>query len=134
MPSDVPAVMNTRSAAIGKPFLVYSAATASRAGRDAGRRPVVVVAVAHRPLDRGDEVRRRLEAEGDRIADVEVADARARRLDLLRFRDDVADGVGEAVHASGRWDGCLSFRDRHRAILLASHMATATFDTVITAA
>ncbi len=31
MPSDVPAVMNTRSAVTGNPFAVYSAATASRA-------------------------------------------------------------------------------------------------------
>ena len=87
-------------------------------GRDPGRRPVVVVTVPHRPLDRGNEVRRRLEAEGDRVADVEVADAGARRFHLLRFRDDVADGVGKAVHAGGRLNGCLSFRDGHRAILL----------------
>ena len=31
MPSDVPAVMNTRSAETGNPRAVYSAATASRA-------------------------------------------------------------------------------------------------------
>ena len=40
---------------------------------EAGRRSVAVVAVAHRALDRGDEVRRRLESERDRIADVEIA-------------------------------------------------------------
>ena len=31
MPSDVPAVMNTRSGVTGNPLRVYSAATASRA-------------------------------------------------------------------------------------------------------
>ena len=87
-------------------------------GRDPGRRPVVVVTIPHRPLDRGNEVRRRLEAERDRIADVEVAHAGARRFHLLRFHDDVADGVGKAVHAGGRLNGCLGFRGGHRAILL----------------
>ena len=70
-------------------------------GRDAGRRPVVVVAVAHRPFDRGDQVRRRLETKGDRIADVQVADPRAGGLDFLRFRNDIADGVRKAVDAGG---------------------------------
>ena len=92
---------------IGNPLRVYSARHRFARRGNAGRRPVVVVAVAHRPLDRGDQVRRRLEAEGDRIADVEIPDARAGRLDLLRFRDDVADGVGEAVNASGSRDGGL---------------------------
>ena len=114
MPSDVPAVMNTRSAAIGKPLRRVLGGDRFARGRDAGRRPVVVVAVAHRALDRGDEMRRRLEAEGDRIADVEVAHARAGGLDLLRFRDDVADGVGEAVDAGGGRDGRLSLGGRHR--------------------
>ena len=101
MPSDVPAVMKTRSADTGNPLLVYSAATASRAAGMPGGRTVVVVAVAQRPLDGGDQMRRRLEAEGDRIADVEVADPCACRFHFLRFRDDVADGVGKAMNTGG---------------------------------
>ena len=73
--------------------------------RDAGRRSVAVVAVAHRALDRGDEVRRRLEPERDRVADVEVADPRALRFDALRLGDDVADRVREAVDSAGDRDG-----------------------------
>ena len=119
MPSDVPAVMNTRSAETGNPFVVYSAATASRAAGMPGRRPVVVVAVAHRALDRVDQVRRRLEPEGDRIADVEIADPRAGGLDFLRFRDDVADGVGEAMNARRGGNRRLKFwlMSRHVRIL-----------------
>jgi hypothetical protein len=63
------------------------------------------VAVAHRALDRLDHVRRRLEPEGNRVADIEVADLLAGRLDLSRLRDDVADGVDEAADAARDGDG-----------------------------
>ena len=69
--------------------------------REALRRPVAVVAVAQRALDGLDQMRRRLEIERDRVADVEVSHAHAGRFDPLRFGDDVADGVGETVDALG---------------------------------
>ena len=101
MPSEVPAVSSTRSAVMGTPRAVKSSATASRAGHDARRRAVAVVAVAHRLLDGLDQVRRRLEAERDRVADVQVLHRLAGGLDFLRLGDDVADGVGEPVDAAG---------------------------------
>jgi hypothetical protein len=69
-------------------------------GVDADRGLVAVVAVAHRALDRLDHVRRRLEAEGDGVADIEVADLASRGFDLFRLDDDVPDGVAEAVDAA----------------------------------
>ena len=65
------------------------------------RRPVPVMAVAHRALDGGNEVRRRLEAERVGIADVQIADACTGRLDALRLHHDVPDGVAERVDAMG---------------------------------
>jgi len=43
------------------------------------------VAVAQRPRDGLDQVRRRVEPEGDRVADVQVPDAGAGGLDPLRL-------------------------------------------------
>ena len=108
IPSEVPDVMTTRSGDIGMPRCAHSAATASRAGRDPDRRCIAVVPVTQRARHRFDHVRRRLEAERDRIADVQVADLLARRLDALGLGHDVADGVGEAADAdrrqgSSRW-------------------------------
>ena len=89
--------------------------------RNARRRPVSVVAVAQRALHRRDQMHRRLKSEGDRIADVEVADARPRGLDALRLGDDVADGVGKAVDARRRRNRglrlALRVDDRHARIL-----------------
>jgi hypothetical protein len=59
------------------------------------------VAVAHRALDRRNQMARRVKAERDRIADVQVADARACRLNFLGFRDDTPDRIREAVNAIG---------------------------------
>ena len=105
----------TRSAVTGNPRREYSAATASRAGAMPGRRTVTVVAVAHGADDRLHHVRRRLEPERRGIADVEVADACARGLDLLGLDDNVADGVGKACRlgrqparsvCARRFEGC----------------------------
>ncbi len=74
-------------------------------GQDPDRGRVAVVAVAHRTRDRFDHVRRRVEAEDDGVADVQVADGLAGRFDLARFRDDVADRVCEAADAARDGDG-----------------------------
>ena len=73
--------------------------------RDARRRAVAVVAVAHGALDGGDQVRRRLEPERVGVADVQIAHAAAGGLDALRLSHDVADGVAEAVDAARDGDG-----------------------------
>ena len=65
------------------------------------------MAVAHRPLDGLDEVRRGLESERDWIADIQISDAPCRGFDRLRFGHDVADGVGESVNP---------LRDRNRTL------------------
>ena len=49
-------------------------------------------------------MRRRLESERNRIADVQVPHRAAGGLELLRLGDDVADGVGEAADAGGDAD------------------------------
>src|SRR5213075_969020 len=69
--------------------------------QNADRRRIPVVAVAHRALDRFNHVRRRTEAEDDRVADIEVANGAARSLNLARLRDDVADGITESADAFG---------------------------------
>jgi hypothetical protein len=58
------------------------------------------VTVAHGALDRLDHVRRRLESEGNRVPDIEIADCFAGRFNLSRLRDDIADGVDEAADAA----------------------------------
>ena len=68
---------------------------------DARGGSVAVVAVAHRALDRLDQVRGRLETEEHRVADVQVPYAAAARLDRPRLGDDIADGVVEAGVATG---------------------------------
>jgi hypothetical protein len=67
--------------------------------QDAHRRRVAVVPVPHRALDRFDEVRGGLEAENDGVPDVQIPDFPAGRLDLLRLRHDVPDGVDEPGNA-----------------------------------
>ena len=117
MPSDVPAVMKTRSADTGNPFVGVFGRHRFARGGNAGRGTVVVVAVAKRPLDGGNQMRRRLEAEGHRIADVQVSDPCACRFHFLRLRDDVPDGVGEAVNTGGGRNIGLNFGCCHVAIL-----------------
>ena len=68
---------------------------------DPDRRRIAVVPVPHRALDGLDHVRRRPEPEGDRIADIEVADFPAGGFDFPRLGDDVPDGVDEAADAAG---------------------------------
>ena len=109
IPSDVPAVRNVRSGVRRK--------TASRVLRgnrltsrcDARRWSVAVVPVAQRPLHSGNQVRRRVEPESHRVADVQVAHTPSAGFDPLRFDDDVADGVGKAAQAG-------SDRDRRRGV------------------
>jgi hypothetical protein len=62
-------------------------------------------------------VRRGLEAEGDRVADVEISHARAGRFHLLGLLDDVTDGVGETADAGSDGNGGVSFGDCHPEIL-----------------
>jgi hypothetical protein len=73
------------------------------------------VTVTQRPFDRRDEVRGRLEAERDRVPDIEIPHARARGLNALGFGNDVADGVCETVDAGSGWDRSQGFRCRHGA-------------------
>ena len=66
------------------------------AGRqDTVRRRVAILARADRAVDRFNEVRRRLEAECNGVADIEVADTPARSLNLSGLRHDIADCVDE---------------------------------------
>ena len=70
------------------------------AGRqDTDRRRVAILARPDRPVDRFNQVRRRLEAEGDGVADVEVADAAPGSLNLSGLRHDIADCVDEATNS-----------------------------------
>ena len=70
------------------------------AGRqDADRRRVAILAVANRPIDRFNQVRRRFEAERDRVADIKVANAASGSLNLSGFRHDIADCVDEATNS-----------------------------------
>ena len=85
-------------------------------GRNPRRRQISVVPVPDRRYHRLHEMRGRLEPEGHRVADVEVADARATSLDRLGFRHDVADRIGKAVNAGGYRHRPGAFRG-HRPIL-----------------
>jgi hypothetical protein len=76
------------------------------------------VAVAHGPVDRIQQVIRSFEPEGDRVPDVQVPDFSARRLNLLRFRDDMSDRVSEAVDSVRCGDCGRDFRGGHLGILL----------------
>ena len=79
MPSDVPAVMSTRSGWAGKPMPRPVARDGLPRLRDAWRRHVAVVPVPHR-LERAPPRRpAAAEPERDRIADVQVPHASARR-------------------------------------------------------
>ena len=48
-----------------------------------------------------------LETEGNRIADVQVANASAAVFHALRFGDDIANGIGELAHSRRDRDGGL---------------------------
>ena len=92
---------------------------------DARRGAVAIVSVAQRPLDRSDEVRRRFEPEGHRIADIQVADAPAAGLDPVRLRDDITNGVRKPAETGGdgNWRGdsrgshAPSYRECNRVII-----------------
>src|SRR5262249_3621821 len=89
-----------------------------RAGNACGR-PVAVVPINQRFPDGVDEVRRRLEPELYRGADVQVSDAYTGSLHTLRLGDDVADGIGKAMDTSGCRDGGVGVRRGHDANLTA---------------
>jgi hypothetical protein len=57
------------------------------------------VSVAHGPFDGLNEVPRRLEAESDRIADVQISDSRALSFHPPGFADDVPDGIRKLFDA-----------------------------------
>jgi hypothetical protein len=57
------------------------------------------MALAHRPGDRLDQVRRRQEPELVGVADIQIPHTLAGRLDLLRLGHDVPNGIGEPVDA-----------------------------------
>jgi hypothetical protein len=76
------------------------------------------VAVAHRARHRLDQVCRRFEPEGDRVADIEIADAGACRLNFLGLSDDIPNSVGKAVNARGRWNRRRGPGGCHARILL----------------
>ena len=105
MPSDVPDVMRTRSAETGTPRGDEIGGRGLARAGDTRRRGVAVVPVAHRFGDRLDQMWRGQEAEGDGVADVEVADRTAGGLYLLRLGHHLADGIGEAADARCRADG-----------------------------
>ena len=75
-----------------------------RLGNPRGRH-VSVVSVALGASDRLDQCRRRAEAERNGIADVEVLHRAPGCLDFASLGDDVADRVGEPVHAGRDVDG-----------------------------
>jgi len=47
-------------------------------------------------------MRRRVEAKRHRIADVQISNALARRLNLLRFRDDIPDRISKLLETRSR--------------------------------
>jgi hypothetical protein len=63
--------------------------------KDTDRRGIAVVPASDRSVDRFDEVRRRLEAKDDRIADIEITHSASGGLNLSRLRHDIADCVDE---------------------------------------
>ena len=58
-------------------------------------------------------MRRGLEPESDRVADVQVAHATAAGFDPLRLDDDVPDRVGEPVETGSNGDRRGDFRGGH---------------------
>ena len=71
------------------------------------------MAVTHGARRRLDQMRRRAEPKGYRVADIQVANTSPLSLDCLRFRDDVADRVRESVDSPG---------DRHGAGISCGHL------------
>ena len=67
--------------------------------QDTVRRRVAILARSDRPVDRFYQVRRCLEAEGNGIADVEVADPPPGSLNLSGFGHDIADCVDEPAYS-----------------------------------
>jgi len=63
------------------------------------------VAISHCAGRRLNEVLRRVEPEGDRVADIQIADTSSLSFYRLRLSDDVADRVGEAVDSPGNRHG-----------------------------
>src|SRR5262249_21885565 len=81
--------------------------------RDTGGRPISIATVTKRPNDGLDEVQRRSIAEGDGIADIQIADAGTGGFDPLSFGNNITNGVGELVDACGDGEGAR----RHGRIL-----------------
>jgi hypothetical protein len=69
------------------------------------------VAIPHRALDRGDQVRGRLETECVGVANVQIPHAAAGGLHTLGLEDDVADGVAEGVDATRDRDAEATFNN-----------------------
>ena len=110
MPSEVPDVMSTRSAETSTPRAAEVGGRRFARRHDAGRGGIAVVAVAHGPGRRLDEVGRRDEAERNRIADVQVPHDLAGGLHLPGLGHHLSDRVGEPADARGGAD-----RRRNRA-------------------
>jgi hypothetical protein len=71
------------------------------------------VAILDGPLDGREKMRRRTEAERDRVADVQVSNADTACLNLLRLGDDISDGVCESVNTCSRWNKGMSVGAGH---------------------
>src|SRR5690349_10211543 len=69
--------------------------------------------VAHCALGCFDQMRRRVKAERDGVADVEIAHPDSASLNGLRLGDDVANGVGEPVDSGSDRNRLSGPRDRH---------------------
>jgi hypothetical protein len=57
------------------------------------------------------------EAEGNRIADIEVADSGSGRFDTLRLGHNRTNGIGKSMNASRSWDDGGGFCRGHDAIV-----------------
>ena len=124
MPSEVPEVSTTRSgetrhaapaAFVGHRFPRRRQCRPTARSR-CGRR--------ERALDCVYQMRRRREAENDRVADIQVADARAAGLNPPGLGDDIPDRVIEAADAAG---------DRNRVVDRAAMAADLTANTGVRA-
>jgi hypothetical protein len=65
------------------------------------------MSLRHRALHHLDEMWWGTKAKSDRVADIQVSDARARSLDPLSLHDDVPDGIGKLADAASDRDNCI---------------------------
>ena len=72
--------------------------------RNAGRRRVSVLAVAHRFVGGFDDVRRSLEIEVERIADVQRQNFVSLLNDFVSYAGQIANGVANIVESGGGGD------------------------------